>query len=64
MGLPRARLLRVAPLTSRKKKLDPAREARRRARAAVGSPPRERVIPDKRRKPPKHKKKLLDEDLV
>ena len=51
-------------LTPRKKKLDLAREARGRARRAVGLPPRERVISDKRRKPPKHKKKLLEEELL
>ncbi len=33
-------------------------EARRRARELAGPPPAARVIPDKRLKPPKHKKKL------
>lgn len=41
--------------------LNVAREARRRAREAVGPPPVERIIPDKRRKPPKHKKPLIEE---
>jgi hypothetical protein len=36
------------------------KEARRRARAGIGMPPVERLIPDKRRKPPKHKKSLQD----
>ena len=45
----------------RPKKFSAAKEARRRARATLGSPPATRVIPDKRRKPPKHKKKLLEE---
>jgi hypothetical protein len=36
------------------------KEARRRARAGIGMPPTERLIPDKRRKPPKHKKATLD----
>jgi hypothetical protein len=36
------------------------REARRRARELAGQPPPGRVIPNKRRKPPKHKKKLLE----
>ncbi len=36
------------------------REARRRAREAVGPPPVGRVIPDKRLKPSKHKKNLLE----
>jgi hypothetical protein len=38
-----------------------AKEARRRARLAIGTPQTERVIPDKRKKPPKHKKKLIEE---
>src|SRR6202521_3952514 len=37
-------------------KFTAGREARRRAREAAGPPPAERVIPDKRLKPPKHKK--------
>ncbi len=36
------------------------KEARRRARAGIGMPPPERLIADKRHKPPKHKKSLLD----
>jgi hypothetical protein len=36
------------------------KEARRRARAGIGMPPTQRLIPDKRRKSPKHKKPLLD----
>lgn len=44
-------------------KVDVAKEARRRAREIVGLPPTERVIPDKRRKSPKHKKRILEEDL-
>jgi hypothetical protein len=37
-------------------------EARRRARELAGPPPAERVIPDKRRKPSKHKKNLLEDN--
>ena len=40
------------------------KEARRRARLGIGMPPTERTIPNKRDKPPKHKKplsKLLEE---
>ena len=48
------------PAKKRKTKLTAAKEARRRARLAAGTPPAERVIPDKRRKPPKHKKALQD----
>ena len=42
-------------------KFTAGREARRRAREVAGPPPAERVIPDKRLKPPKHKKKLLED---
>jgi hypothetical protein len=47
---------------SRRKKprLKITKEARRRARLGVGLPPPERVILDKRLKPSKHKKPLLD----
>jgi hypothetical protein len=38
------------------------KEARRRARLGIGTPPAERVITDKRLKPPKHKKPLRVED--
>jgi hypothetical protein len=44
---------------SRKKKLDKAIEARRRARKAGIVLSNTRVIPDKRKKPEKHKNKLL-----
>jgi hypothetical protein len=49
-----------------KKKKDRLRvhkEARRLARLGIGMPPTQRAIPDKRLKPPKHKKKLVDPDL-
>jgi hypothetical protein len=36
-------------------------EARRRARELAGPPPAARVIPDKRMKPPKHKKKSMED---
>jgi len=42
-------------------KFTAAIEARRRARELAGPPPAARVIPDKRLKPPKHKKKLVEE---
>ncbi len=42
-------------------KFTAGREARRRAREAAGLPPAERVIPDKRLKPSKHKKNLLED---
>jgi ribosomal protein L44E len=46
-----------------KKKKDRIRihkEARRLARRGLGMPPTERTIPDKRDKPVKHKKKIID----
>jgi len=48
------------PGKKRKTKFTAAKEARRRARSAAGTPPAERVIADKRRKPPRHKKSLED----
>ena len=51
----------MAPLkdkVKRKPKFTAAKEAKRRARLAAGTPPAGRVIPDKRRKPAKHKAKL------
>jgi len=42
-------------------KLRVGKEARRRARNAAGTPPVEKTIPDKRHKPPKHKKSPLQE---
>jgi hypothetical protein len=38
------------------------KEARRLARLVMGQPPPERVIPDKRRKPPKHKQRWTKEE--
>lgn len=38
-----------------------AKEAKRRARLGIGLPPGTRVIPDKRRKRPKHKKPLRED---
>ncbi len=65
LGYPLAGFSGAAPLARRKKKkkIDAAREARGRARAAIGQPPRERVIENKRRKPPKHTKKLDEEEI-
>jgi hypothetical protein len=41
-------------------KFTAGREARRRARELAGPPPPGRIIPNKRLKPPKHKKKLTE----
>jgi hypothetical protein len=43
-------------------KFTAAREARRRAREVAGPPPVQRVIPDKRVKPPRHKKDPLESE--
>jgi hypothetical protein len=48
----------------KRQKFTAANEARRRAREVVGTPPTERVVPDKRRKPLKHKRKLIEEELL
>lgn len=48
----------------KKTKFEKGTEARRIARENVGTPPAARVIPDRRTKPPKHKKPLIDEDRL
>jgi len=48
-------------MRKKKKKLNAGTEARRRARKAGLSPSGTRVIPDKRRKPEKHKKDWVAE---
>jgi hypothetical protein len=53
---------KIMPKRKRKpNKFSASREARRRARELAGPPPAARVIPDKRLKPPKHKKRLGEE---
>jgi hypothetical protein len=47
-----------------KKKFDRATEARRAARNSGVAPSNTRVIADKRKRPPKHKKKWLDREVV
>jgi hypothetical protein len=47
----------------KKKTLDRGKEARRRARASGVAPAATRVIPDKRKRPPKHKKEWLGDEL-
>jgi hypothetical protein len=47
----------------RNRRYTAAKEARRRAREVAGQPPVERVLPDKRRKPAKHKKVLIEQEL-
>jgi hypothetical protein len=47
----------------RKKVIDIGKEARRAARNSGIAPAVTRVIPDKRKRPPKHKKLLLEGEL-
>jgi hypothetical protein len=57
----------IMPPKKKKTPFKAGKEARRRARLGVGMPPPERLIPDKRTKPAKHKKsaaELLDEALA
>jgi hypothetical protein len=55
---------RAANVKKRKKKrFDSAKEARRRARASGVAPANTRVIPDKRKRKPKHKKEWLEKEL-
>jgi hypothetical protein len=44
----------------KKKRFEAGKEARRRARASGIAPAATRVIPDKRRRPPKHKEDVLE----
>jgi len=47
-----------------RRKYSAAKEARRRARELAGQPPAQRVLRDKRRKPPKHKKQWIEQELL
>ena len=49
--------------SKKRRKFSKGKAARRAARELAGQPPPERVIPDKRHKPPKHRKPLGVEDL-
>jgi hypothetical protein len=46
----------------RPKNFNVPKEARRRSRAVLGTPPATRVLQDRRQKPPKHKKKLTEDN--
>jgi hypothetical protein len=50
-------------MKKRKKVLDKGTEARRAARKSGIVPAVTRVIPDKRKRPPKHKKRLLEAEI-
>ena len=47
----------------RKKKIDKGKEARRAARNSGLAPAGTRIIPDKRKRPPKHKKQLVEAEV-
>jgi hypothetical protein len=47
----------------KKSRFKASTEARRRARLGVGQPPPERTIPNKRNKPPKYKKPLIEQTV-
>jgi hypothetical protein len=47
-------------MARKKPRLKIPKEARRRARAGIGLPPPERVIVEKRHKPTKHKKSVVE----
>jgi hypothetical protein len=49
------------PMRKTKKRLDKGKEARRLARSAAAAPAATKVVPDKREKPEKHKKKWVEE---
>jgi hypothetical protein len=59
LGL-RPALCYPARMARKKPRLKIPKEARRRARAGIGLPPPERVIVEKRHKPPKHKKSVVE----
>lgn len=48
----------------KKPKFEKGTEARRIAREKVGAPPAERVIPNRRLKPMKHKKPLIEDEFL
>jgi hypothetical protein len=53
---------RTSAVRKRKKKFEAGKEARRRARASGVAPAATRVIPDKRKRPPKHKSDWLESE--
>lgn len=50
-------------MKARRGKIDVGKEARRRARASGTKPGATRVIENKRKRPPKHKKRWLEKEL-
>jgi hypothetical protein len=49
---------------AKRKKFGAVERARLQARHAAGTPPAGRAIPPKKHRPPKHKKKLIEEELA
>ena len=47
----------------KKQEFGPAAEVRLRDREAIGTPPATRAVVSRKHKPPKHKKRLLEEEL-
>jgi hypothetical protein len=47
----------------RRRRFTKGKAARRAARELAGQPPAERIIPDKRGKPPKHRKPIAAEEF-
>jgi hypothetical protein len=62
-GKKRGSFVALAMARKKKDRLRVHKEARRLARLGIGAPPGERIIPDKRKKPPKHQNRLVDLDL-
>jgi hypothetical protein len=46
---------------TRPKKFSAPKQARKRSREVLGTPPATRVIPDRREKAPKHRKRLIEQ---
>lgn len=57
-----AAFLELMSPSKKRRKFSAGQAARRVAREILGQPPAERVIPDKRQKPAKHKKPLRDDN--
>jgi hypothetical protein len=57
---------RVTDMAKRRKPkpFSAAKEVKRQARILVGTPPPSQVQPDEKRKPSKHKKKELEQELL
>lgn len=64
---PGAKLTTFGPAMPKRHKPKPfqaSKEVKRLARMTVGAPPTEQVQPDEKRKPPKHRKRELESELL